>query len=254
MTTDLIEILSGLYELAVFDEVGLWTFQVSTPAHRFTTVVGSLPGGALAALTARDQFSVDLARSLFARLRSEGQYPLPRALTVLDGFHCPGFTFDSVGVIGPTAHDDFVAESSLLHDHTLAVFPMYRCEFSGDEAADEVRLVRRISVVTIDWNRLPSPKVKMSYCNPRTKSSSRGRSLGLTTEDVAFREIRNAEGVVGAFLELENFRHERCQIRARLSDFEVGFGDEAAGGSFSPAQVQGLVREFFHGRSVHRSA
>jgi len=47
----------------------------------------------------------------------------------------------------------------------FTAFPIYECEFTGNENSVELCFIRRNLVTTIDWKRIPSPIVKMKFSN-----------------------------------------------------------------------------------------
>ena len=126
---------------------------------------------------------------------------------------------DHAMFLKPEGHSLLKTENSFLHAHTLVAFPIYDCEFSGDESAEEIVLMRKEFVATIDWNRNPQPKVRLRFDNPQTKGGTIGKHLGFSKLETVQREIRNLSGVQKGFIEMENFKGTRIKIISTKDDY-----------------------------------
>jgi hypothetical protein len=155
----------------------------------------------------------DLAVSVlsFARDRS-GEVLSAAPFAVLEGYTPPassGVFFDTVAAAIPAVHRYHELEEPELNEVTYAVFPAYRCEFSGRETQKEAedRFDKMIDVA--DMQRLPTPWVRMRYDNPKTGGASVGSELGLTWPDNLTSQLRQLDGAEGAYVDFENFQNKR---------------------------------------------
>jgi len=73
-------------------------------------------------------------------------------------------------------------------------FLLIIANFSGGETVEEIEVLRRYSVTTLDWKRKTSPKVLMRYENPKTQSKS-GKDLKLTNYSTLLHECECLSGV-----------------------------------------------------------
>src|SRR5262245_28922106 len=100
----------------------------------------STDGRHLFQLYAHRCYDEDLVTAVLAFARhheSDLIAPPAQPLALAEGFAHPGRGFDMVVTVGPGVHK-YHAEDGPLHEVTRAVFPAYRCEFSGTENEDEV--------------------------------------------------------------------------------------------------------------------
>lgn len=93
---------------------------------------------------------------------------------------------------------------------TLCV-PIFRCEFSGTETADEFNTLRRDVVPILSWTRAPAPKTVLRFDNPRTRAGT-GSGYALVRVPPLLREIDSMDGVPDAFIELLNYKGEVLEI------------------------------------------
>ena len=196
-------------------------YKIEVPAHTFTNVIASFGNDRFVEVTARDYFSEELAaitlRFVLDRVASQD---LNRDLQILQGFHCPGFKFDAVGLLGLDASGQSFADYQT--GKTCTAFPMFRCEFTGDETAKLIDSIRHEGLCTIDWQRRPFPKLKMAF---RT-SSLKSERWGLGSLSLAFRVIEAMVGTDGSWIKLENFQGDKLSVRWRKSAFEILSNEE----------------------------
>ena len=172
----------------------------------------------------------ELARSVLSFARERSAEVLAAApFAVLEEYTPPASSqvyFDTVAAAIPAVHRYHEMDEPELNELTYAVFPAYRCEFSGRETQREAetRFDRMLDVA--DVHRLATPWLRMRYDNPRTGGGSVGSELGLAYVDQLTKELRNLENADGAFVEFENFRNERR--RASWSDGLVLTGGDGA--------------------------
>lgn len=92
-----------------------------------------------------------------------------------------------------------------MHQATRAVFPAYRCEFSGAETEDEAafRYVRAAGVQATRWGREPNPYLRMRM---RTGSGREIRKRGFANPRTLLVQFEELSGREGGFVEFENYR------------------------------------------------
>jgi hypothetical protein len=157
-------------------------------------------------LFALDSYDEDLVTAVlaFARQReAEMIAPPAQPLALAEGFAHPGRGFDMVVDVGPGVHK-YHAEDGPLHEVTRAVFPAYRCEFSGTENEDEVyyRYSRAAGVRATSLGREPRPTLKIRY-RPDDGSTMEQREYA-TANSLQY-QFPKLQSRPDRFLEFENY-------------------------------------------------
>jgi len=148
----------------------------------------------------------------FARRRTEAVLA-GAPFAVLEGFTSTSATpFDCVAAAIPAIARYHEFDHPALNDVTYAVFPAYRCEFSGLETQEEATYTFDRVLDAANPHRPPSPWVRMRFDNPKTGTGSIGPDLGIASADLLMQELRNLEHADNAFVEFENIRHERRRV------------------------------------------
>jgi hypothetical protein len=196
----------GATPVAGLDDCWIWS------AGRFHFALALTADGDRALqVNCRDALDVELVIAVLAFARARTETVLSAApLAILEGFSSPSATpFDTVAAAIPAVHRYHDYEHPDLNEVTYAVFPAYRCEFSGLETQQEAayRFDRMLDPANLQ--RPPSPWLRMRFNNPKTGAGSVGPELGIASADVLMRELRNLEGADNAFVEFENFRGEK---------------------------------------------
>jgi hypothetical protein len=156
------------------------------------------------------ELDAELAVSVLSFARERGVEVLSAApFAVLEGYTPPadsGVFFDTVAAAIPVVHRYHELDEPELNEVTYAVFPAYRCEFTGRETQKEAetRFDRMLDVA--DIHRLATPWVRMRYDNPKTGGGSIGSELGLTWPDDLTSQLRKLEDAEGAYVDFENFQ------------------------------------------------
>lgn len=230
----------GVRPLAGLDDC--WTWSAGRRFH-FTLAL-TADGMHAMQINCRDFFDPELVVRVLSFAREYTPSVLAAApFSVVEGFSAPpptadpaGPAFDVVAAAIPAVHRYHERRLPDLNEVTYAVFPGYRCEFSGLETQREAvhRFDRMLDPA--DLRRVPSPWVRMRYDNPRTGGGSVGPELGITTVNVLLRELRNLDHADGAFVEFENFRGER-----RRASWSGGGLQLTGDGPSHPADVADLV-------------
>jgi hypothetical protein len=147
-------------EEATLGTTPIFHYQIVVPAHPFDFIV--LPRKQdLLVIKARASFNRDLAANIVTFC--EYKPAEPTGLTVYDGFHSPGFSFECVTLVAPSISRCFKGESEYLADNATWAFPSYRCEFRDDpEGKDFDFLIGKGGRIDVmDWNRAPTPQAKI---------------------------------------------------------------------------------------------
>ncbi|KAF2334672.1 hypothetical protein [Flavobacterium ginsenosidimutans] len=113
-------------------------------------------------------------------------------------------------------HSIFETQDKDLYLNTIVTFPIYNCEFNGNESSEEVKLLRRDIVSTIDWDREVSPIIKIRYNNLKTGSRTRGNKFYFVSLNVVLNELDNLQNddFPDSFVELENYKDEYIHVSA----------------------------------------
>jgi hypothetical protein len=219
MRTDSIDIaaeLAGRRPAEYQGFPGAYIYHDRTPAHEFTTVMAPLIDHQyFSDLASRDFFDPVLAASVldFVSGHTSGLTP-KRPVTILDKFSPPpGYAFESVAVLSPYAAKQYEYENARLSLRTFVVFPIYRCELSGDESAEEIDMIRHEFLDSLDWRRLPCPKISMAFQNKKTGVRSKRAKLGLAKLGDLLAEIDDLHDANGSWIKLQNFIGQICRIQ-----------------------------------------
>jgi len=223
-----------------------YRWETRTPRQSFSTVVASLThGGWYLAMVVRDWFDEGLAGAILRFVDgAEERLDLGEVSQILTGFHHEPFGFDAVMLLSPRAHKQFLPRSEQLHARTLEAFPIFRCEFTGDEPADVIELIRHRFVSTVDWRREASPQVHLRFFNARTGVRSTGARMGLASLGSLEFELRTLTDASGSFIEIRNFLGEECRVTAAGDTILVSLPDPAPRVALTRAESQPWVRGF----------
>lgn len=199
----------GATPVAGLDACWIWS------AGRFHFVLAHAADGEHAfQLNCRDDLDLELTLAVLAFARARTDAALAAApLAVLEGFTSPSATpFDTVAAVIPAVHRYLEFDSPELNDVTYAVFPAYRCEFSGLETQQEMAYRFDNMIDVADLRRPPDPFVRLRFDNPKNGTGTIGPDLGIASADLLMQELRSLEYADNAFVEFENFRGERRHV------------------------------------------
>lgn len=164
---------------------------------------------------------------------------------VMPGFSFPGRGFDRLLAVGPLAHHQFEAANPELQECTVAVFPAYACEFNGNEEESLVRTLRKYFVATLDWARMPQPRLLMMHRNAATQSRSPGQKRGLARLDKCFRELETLTDHAESFVEIENISGAVLRIVRGEDCYEIqGVEPALPVQRLALAETEDLVQRF----------
>ncbi|GLZ02087.1 hypothetical protein [Actinoplanes sp. NBRC 103695] len=196
-------------------------------------------------INVKGELDTGMAVSVLSYAREHSPQVLSAApFAVLEGWTPPPQSqahFDVVAATIPAVHRYHELKHPELNEVTYAVFPAYRCEFSGRETQSEAedRFDRMLEVA--DLARLATPWLRMRYDNPRTRGGSVGTELGLAWPDKLITELRNLENSEGAWIDFENFQNK--QRRAFWQDgLRLAAGDDSR--SVDMTELIGYAQQF----------
>jgi hypothetical protein len=198
--------IPGVAPVDGIPDAWFWSF---APKFGFSAVL-SQDGKHAFQCFALNSYDEGLARAIltFAREHdTELVAPPERPLVVVEGFAHEGYGFDMLVAVSPTIHK-YQDDKPDVHQATRAVFPAYRCEFSGAETEVEAtfRYVRAAGVQATRWDREPNP-----YMQARIRAAT-GRRIpqrGFDSPSRLLFEFEELPGREGGFVEFENYR---CQV------------------------------------------
>lgn len=89
--------------------------------------------------------------------------------------------------------------------------PIFQCEFSGNESADEFRWSTHHIVDINNWHRTREPKISVYFDNPRTGGGA-DKDGAIVSLDTLMAEIDNLSGVSSGFIEITNYCGEVIEL------------------------------------------
>ncbi len=185
-------------------KLDFWTYTDSTPSSSFTYYLRELPSSdCIVATVCKSGCSVEMAKQILAGNEDELISKLSAkhlVLTEQSGIN----RFEIVVTLSPESHDLFKTFDPSIHQNTIVAFPAYKCEFSGRENGEFVRLVRKEIVPTLEWGRAPAPQILARMNNPKTKVKSIGKGKFLEKLPQALSFIMEMADCEGSWIELQN--------------------------------------------------
>jgi hypothetical protein len=215
LTLESLKGLLGRYELSRSErDPDLWKFSNTTPSHSFTTYLRLLRNGGLCLAVGARDFTDDALASEVAAFVAERETGLSdiAAITVFQAFNAEGYSFDSIGLLSPASAGRFQSISKELDRVTFVAFPMFRCEFSGDESSNLIKEMMHETVSTLDWKRPPSPAARIQFRNTQTGVRSPGENYHLVSLRTAMRHLTDMEGANGSYISVVNFAKSRARV------------------------------------------
>lgn len=196
----------------------VWEWQFARRLHFMATTTAD--GAACLTTSSTDEHDPALSLAVLRFAREHGTAVTGAdPVAVVPGFTCAGYDFDVVVAARPSIHRLNAAVSPELHQLTYAVYPAYRCEFSGteDEAEAWIRWSRIVPLVQI--RRGPKPVLKVWFeLHPRGP-----RAFG---EEGGYADLETLVGLIGdlqdgGFLEFENFVGATHRIDRTAGTFQL---------------------------------
>jgi len=212
----LLDELQEYCEISTIRGMKDWYFYSNkTPAFIFTHYLNfSLLEGHIIKVSIRGEMEVE---AVYEFLKSIDKYinaECAKRIVKITNIAYKETNFDAVLFIPSSYHTSFATYSDRLHQKTIDVFPIYHCEFSGDESPDTAKFLRQDIVSTVNWNREKSPKIKLRYKNNKTKSGTIGRELYLDKWNNLSHELNSLQDCTdsSSFIEVENYKNEYIHI------------------------------------------
>lgn len=190
-------------------------FSNKTPAFIFTHYLNfSLLEGHIIKVSIRGEMEVELVYEFLKSIDKYINVECANRIAKITKIAYKETNFDAMLFIPSPYHTSFSTYSDRLHQKTIDVFPIYNCEFSGDESPDTVKFLRQDIVSTVNWNREKSPKIKLRYKNNKTKSGTIGRKLYLDKWNNLSHELNSLQDCTdsSSFVEVENYKNEYIHI------------------------------------------
>ncbi len=136
----------------------VFRYTISTPAHKFESVIADMGSGRLVELTARDSFDDRLAAFLLARLaKCEPPGLRSKTIRVINTPFPEPWSFSAVVIVPPIVAKRFEHESAVLQKRTYWAVPAFDGEFAdmADGASFWHELGRKDGwrIVVVRWNR-----------------------------------------------------------------------------------------------------
>lgn len=221
-----------------------WSWSIAGGWFRFWLALGS-DGRHAFQMTSRDSHDEKLAAAVLEFSRANAAALLSAApLAVVEGFSFPGYGFDCVSALIPTVAQLHQGEHPELTESVFAVFPAWRCEFSGDESEDEAGVRYDKVLDTPDLSRGPVPFLRMSYDIPAKGMGSVGGRRGLAVPETLMLAVSELSEAGRGFVECENFRGQVRRIEWDGGDVFLVNGEERR--AVSPAELTGWIEGFLH--------
>jgi hypothetical protein len=195
---------------------GSWFYTAETPAHKFLEIIKPAGvGKRYYALSLQDEYPERLLKSVLDFIANkESEIYGERPIQVLE-FGPSSANFDRIVVLGAQSHNKYKVDCPPLHPTTLVVFPAYKSEFTGKEDLNEIKVLRKDIVPTLDWKRSPSPKILLRFKNTKTGSETIGKKRKLAPERVLMNALATLTDEPGSFVEVENYEGDICNVVAR---------------------------------------
>ena len=89
--------------------------------------------------------------------------------------------------------------------------PIFRCEFTGEESAEDFKWSTHHIVDVNNWHRTRQPKISVYFDNPRTGGGT-DKDGAIVSLETLIAEIDNLSGVSDGFIEITNYRNEVIEV------------------------------------------
>lgn len=89
--------------------------------------------------------------------------------------------------------------------------PIFRCEFTGEESAEDFKWSTHHIVDVNNWHRTRQPKISVYFDNPRTGGGT-DKDGAIVSLETLIAEIDNLSGVSDGFIEITNYRSEVIEV------------------------------------------
>jgi hypothetical protein len=211
----LIEKLKKSINFKPFAKFKDWNeFVVTTPSHSFFNYFNlKIVDGYVVTTVVRNKKD-DILLDSFLEQLSNIDIDTPKNLIKKSISPLPNSNMDSFMIFPYQYHNEFKSIDEELHKKTILVLPIHHSEFRGDETIDEINILRRDFITTIDWTRDITPQIKMRFKNFKSATGSVGNKLGLAKVTDISSELSKLQNLKDkqSFIELENYKNEFVRI------------------------------------------
>jgi hypothetical protein len=189
-------------------------FVVSTPAHTFFNYFSMKIVSDYVVMTIVRDKKDDFLLDSFLKQVSNIDFGIPKDFVKKSGMTFPNTSMDGFILLPYQYHNEFKTIDEELHKKTIVILPIHHSEFRGDETVDEVNIIRRDFITTIDWTRDITPQVKMRFKNFKSTTGSVGNKLGFAKLKDISSELSKLNNLKDkqSFIELENYKNEFIRI------------------------------------------
>lgn len=211
----LIEKIKNNINFKPFGKLKDWNeFVVNTPSHKFYYYFNTKIISNYVVLTVIRDKKDDLLLNFFLEYISNIDMDVSKSLIKESTPPFPNSNMDGFIVLPCLYHNEFKTIDEELHKKTILVLPIHHSEFRGDETIDEVNLLRRDFILTIDWTRDITPQFKMRFKNFKSGTGSVGNKLGFARLKDINTELNKLQNLKDkqSFIELENYKNEFIRI------------------------------------------
>lgn len=164
---------------------------------------------------ARNSFDESLAKAIMQFVQKrEAKFIDPDPLVVVEGFRDPRGKFDALAAVSSEVHQMWTPVNKRVTDLSINLYPIYRCELSGDEDKDQLSVIIPRLLPVSSWNRDPHPIAWIRFADSKTGVKSKGKGYGLDSADTFYEAIGDMKKD-GSFAEAKNFRGQLLRVEYR---------------------------------------
>lgn len=206
---DIENLLEDEYGDVVKKESDIFFFQDETKTYVLNYWLKTRAEDVKLLVISQDFIDDALARIVFDSIPVFSSKGKPVVFPIFAGKHSSS-SFTHVLVL-PQNYHGYMKDTGIDRKDLYLCIPIFRCEFSGEESAEEFMDMRVRSVPVLDWRRTVHPKVKVYFDNPKTGAGA-DEARVLVKYSTLLLEVDNLEGVSNGFIELENYKGDVIEI------------------------------------------
>lgn len=122
------------------------------------------------------------------------------------------YKFDNLLLVPSNYHHFFDDDFLEKRENLMMVIPIFDCEFSVHESIEDFNQIAFRNIKTKNFERVPSPKIKIKYNNPKTKVKTINNKYTITGYESLVVYIADMYGVDDSFLNLLNYKNDEIKI------------------------------------------
>lgn len=131
------------------------------------------------------------------------------------------YGFSHCLVLPNTYHGIFKSDFEEKRENLFLCVPIHKCEFSGDESAEEFKGMVQRTIPAFRWDREPHPKIRVYFDNPETGAGTDERGVIMKYSNL-LAELDNISGVSSGFIEITNYAGEVVEVLSpELDEFTL---------------------------------